>query len=331
MSDKILSISIAAYNSQDYLARAIDSCLTDNFDQMEIIVVDDGSTDNTGTIADAYAFEYPNSIRVIHKDNGHYGSAFNASLRIARGKYYKLLDSDDWFDTRALREYVDILNSSDADIALTSSIRHVEEVMELIDPAEKMDCGIYLSTNVEIKKIPEGISNLTFSTAFLREIGIELLEGCGYVDNELRIITWMKARSIRIDHLPLYNVYKGRPDQTTSLESLRQSAASSKRVFWSAYEKSWKDKEVKSLSAPELASINALGELASSYYIGILLSRLDKHDAISELRDYDCLLRETDRNIYEFAGKNRYVSLLRSTNFLLFPIIRKMLLARWKY
>lgn len=331
MKNKTLTISVAAYNSQDYLDRAIDSCLVNNLDQLEIIIVDDGSTDDTGIIADTYASEYPDSVKVIHKNNGHYGSAFNASLGIARGKYYKLLDSDDWLNKGALQEYIDILNASDADIALTPSVRHIEGETELIDPAGNLDSGVYASNDIGILKIPEGISNLTFSTAFLREIGIKLLEGCGYVDNELRIITWMKARRIQVNHLPLYNVYKGRADQTTSLESLQQNATASKKVFWSTFEKSWKGKDIKSPSASEIASLNALGDLASSYYISVLLSKLDKNDAANELRNYDYLLREAGEHIYKLAGKNRYVSLLRRTNFFLFPVVRKVLLARWKY
>lgn len=97
---KSISFVVPCYNSQDYMKRCIDSLLVGGKD-VEIIIVDDGSTDQTGAIADAYEAEHPDIVRVVHKENGGHGSGVNAGLQYATGMYFKVVDSDDWLDEQA--------------------------------------------------------------------------------------------------------------------------------------------------------------------------------------------------------------------------------------
>ena len=73
-------------------------------EDVEILIVDDGSTDNTAAIADEYARKYPTIVRAIHQENGGHGEAVNAGIRNATGLYFKVVDSDDWLDTDALKK-----------------------------------------------------------------------------------------------------------------------------------------------------------------------------------------------------------------------------------
>ena len=91
---KLLTVTVPCYNSQDYMANCIESLLPGS-DRVEIIVINDGSKDNTGAIADEYAAKYPNIVRVIHQENGGHGEGINQGLRHATGKYFKVVDSDD--------------------------------------------------------------------------------------------------------------------------------------------------------------------------------------------------------------------------------------------
>lgn len=100
---KYITFVVPSYNSQDYLHRCVDTLIPDN-DEIEIIIVNDGSTDKTAEIADAYAEKYPNTIRVVHKENGGHGSAVNTGLSLACGQYLKVVDSDDWLDDSALKK-----------------------------------------------------------------------------------------------------------------------------------------------------------------------------------------------------------------------------------
>ena len=91
---KLLTVTVPCYNSQDYMEKCIESLLRGG-ERVEIIVIDDGSKDNTGAIADRYAARYPETVKVIHQENGGHGAGINAGLKAATGKYFKVVDSDD--------------------------------------------------------------------------------------------------------------------------------------------------------------------------------------------------------------------------------------------
>ncbi len=100
---KLLSIAIPSYNSQDYMEHCIESLLVGGED-VEILIVDDGSKDMTGEIADRYAQKYPSIVKAIHQENGGHGEAVNAGIRNASGLYFKVVDSDDWVDEEAFHK-----------------------------------------------------------------------------------------------------------------------------------------------------------------------------------------------------------------------------------
>ena len=108
---KILSVAIPSYNSQDYMSNCIESLLPVGED-VEILIVDDGSKDDTGLIADRYQEQYPGIVRAIHQENGGHGEAVNTGLAHATGCFFKVVDSDDWVDEEAYRQIIDFLKET---------------------------------------------------------------------------------------------------------------------------------------------------------------------------------------------------------------------------
>lgn len=108
---KILTIAIPSYNSMDYMRNCIESLLPGGED-VEILIVDDGSKDETPAIADEYEAKYPSIIRAIHQENGGHGEAVNAGLRNATGFFYKVVDSDDWVDAEAYQKILAFLKEA---------------------------------------------------------------------------------------------------------------------------------------------------------------------------------------------------------------------------
>ena len=100
---KYISFAIPSYNSQEYMAKAIESILPGK-EEVEIIIVNDGSKDRTSEIAHEYMEKYPDIVKVVDKENGGHGDAVNAGLSHATGKYFKVVDSDDWVDEEALHK-----------------------------------------------------------------------------------------------------------------------------------------------------------------------------------------------------------------------------------
>ena len=119
---KYISFAIPCYNSQEYMAHAIETILTGGED-VEIIIVNDGSKDHTSEIGHEYAEKYPGIIRVIDKENGGHGDAVNYGLANAEGKYFKVVDSDDWVNTESLQNILNVLKKME---------EHGEEVDMLI-------------------------------------------------------------------------------------------------------------------------------------------------------------------------------------------------------
>jgi len=123
----LVSIVIPAFNSERYLATAVDSALGQTMDRHEVIIVDDGSSDSTGKIADDYQRQYPNCVRVIHQANAGLVEARNVAIRGARGKYLALLDSDDAWLPHHLAQSVDYLEAHPDCGLVHANIRRIDE------------------------------------------------------------------------------------------------------------------------------------------------------------------------------------------------------------
>lgn len=107
---KVLTVVVPAYNAQAYLKKNLDSfCIAGIPEDMEVLVINDGSTDRTGEIAEKYAARYPGRIHVFHKENGGHGSGINSGLSHASGLYFKIVDADDWVDPEAFKKLLAIL------------------------------------------------------------------------------------------------------------------------------------------------------------------------------------------------------------------------------
>lgn len=220
MSEKILSVSIAAYNVEKYLGIALDSIVACPLaDEVETIVVNDGSKDGTLSIAKDYARRYPNVVRVIDKENGGYGSTINASIQEASGKYYRLLDGDDWFDSDELAKLVRYLETAEADAVVTKyrSVRGDDE--KDIDLDHPYD-GVVYPIGLHLK---DSYSHhmMVFRTSVLRPVlsMYPITEHANYTDMEylLKAVTSMK--SIAYYDANVYRYRLGRKGQSVELES----------------------------------------------------------------------------------------------------------------
>lgn len=132
MNQPILSIIVPVYNVQDYLDTCIKSLISQTYERIEIILVDDGSTDDSGRICDRYA-DLDSRIQVIHKENGGLSDARNLGIEIAKGEYVGFVDSDDWISTKMYEVLLKNLEVSKADIAVCERVAVYPDRME--------DCG----------------------------------------------------------------------------------------------------------------------------------------------------------------------------------------------
>ena len=216
---KELSVIIPAYNMQDYLERCLKS-LIPAIDILDVIVVNDGSTDDTIKIAKQYFKKYPDSITVIDKENGGHGSAVNAGVKIAKGKYLRVLDADDWFSSADLEQYLKVLHTEPADLIVTEYSRDDLKKIENIklnyfeyEKPFKLNKIQELSPKLQIEFL--AIHSITVKTENYRREA-ELLEKTFYEDQEFVAKAILAADNFVVLPFNIYQYYIGRADQSVS-------------------------------------------------------------------------------------------------------------------
>ncbi len=232
--EKTLTISIAAYNVENYIRQTLDSLIDENFiDDLEILVIDDGGTDHTLEIAQEYAERYPQSVFPIHKDNGGYGSTINTGIELATGKYFKQLDGDDWYQTKNIKELLDIMKKVSVDCVLTDYLVYREAFEKFVykDQYEYMDEGEYAFDQSGIK---DRFSMYTsaFRTALLKEMSNRLSEHCFYTDIEYSALPLPYIETIFVLHKEIYIYRTGEDGQSVSVTGIEKHYKEHETVFW---------------------------------------------------------------------------------------------------
>ena len=217
LPDKVLTVSIAAYNMETYLRQTLDSLIDERvIGELEVFVVDDGSTDRTLEIAQEYASRYPNSIFAIHKENGGYGTTVNYSIAHATGKYFKLLDGDDWFDTEELVKLVMALRDIQDDLVFLP-YRHVyengrEEYVPAVSPRDNIGNGERLVLD-EVEKTVETHA-IVYRTEVLKRSGLTLPDHRLFTDGLYNSIPIAFCETARYFDICVYCYRLGREGQS---------------------------------------------------------------------------------------------------------------------
>ena len=170
---KLLTITIPCYNSQDYMEKSICSALTGG-DRVEIIIVDDGSSDNTLQIAKKYEEKFPNIVRVIHQENGGHGEAVNTGIKNATGLYFKVVDSDDCLGRKALEK---VLNLSLIHIYCTHPV--LPKIFDLIKIEDAFFLVMEYIDGIDLKKYVDEYG--TLSTKMLVKVMEQVCSGFYYL------------------------------------------------------------------------------------------------------------------------------------------------------
>lgn len=222
---KLLTIAIPCFNSQTYMGKCIESLLPGGED-VEIIIVNDGSKDDTLKIARQYADRFPNIIKVIDKENGGHGSAVNAGLSEASGLYYKVVDSDDWVNNTAYMQILELLKKviregKSLDMLISNFVYEKEgetrkKVMNYHHALPKDK----IFTWKDIKHFRLGqyilMHSVIYRTEMLRNCGLKLPEHTFYVDNIFVFNPMPYVKNMYYLDVNFYRYYIGREDQSVN-------------------------------------------------------------------------------------------------------------------
>ena len=221
---KLLTFAIPCYNSQDYMEHCIDSILPGGED-VEILIVDDGSSDRTAEIADEYARKYPTIVRAIHQENGGHGEAVNTGIRNATGLYFKVVDSDDWVDAEAYKKILDKLRelaggSVTLDMLLANYVYEKEGASHKRVMRQTGFPKDQVFTWSDVRHFYKGhyilMHSVIYRTKLLRECGLQLPKHTFYVDNIYVYKPLPYVRTMYYMDVDFYRYFIGREDQSVN-------------------------------------------------------------------------------------------------------------------
>ena len=222
---KLLSVAIPSYNSESYMRNCIESLLPGG-EEVEIIVVNDGSKDGTAAIADEYAAKYPTIVKAVHQENGGHGEAVNAGLRNATGLYYKVVDSDDWVNKEAYLKILETLaklvkSGEMIDMLISNYVYEKEgkarkKVMQYRSAFPKDQ--VFTWDDVKFLHVGQYIlmHSVIYRTQMLKDCALELPKHTFYVDNIYVYHPLPYVKKMYYMDVNFYRYFIGRGDQSVN-------------------------------------------------------------------------------------------------------------------
>ena len=280
MSQKLLTVTVPCYNSQDYMRGCVDSLLVGG-ERVEIIIIDDGSTDATGAIADEYASKYPTLVKVIHQENGGHGEGINQGAKHATGIYFKVVDSDDKM-SEDFPAFLDALETCEKEGGVDMVVTNYYYVHTDGVGDRSIDYSNALPQNriFEWKDIKRfrlhqmlTIHSSTFRTSLLKAWDEPLPQKIFYEDNLMICKNLPSVKKLYYFPKDLYRYWIGRPDQSV------QEAAVTKRYTHqlTVCEKSFMACDLDTIEEPKLKKY-LKHELFMLFGMAVTFARLNKSD-----------------------------------------------------
>ncbi|WP_404332244.1 glycosyltransferase family 2 protein [Mesobacillus maritimus] len=300
---KLLSVVIPCYNSQDYMKYCIESLLPGG-ESVEILIVNDGSVDQTAEIADEYAKKYPTIIKAIHQENGGHGEAVNAGIRNASGTYFKVVDSDDWVDTRAYLKILDTLakfatEDQSVDMMISNFVYEKEgakykKVMKYENVLPEGE----IFTWKDIKRFRKGqyllMHAVIYRTSILRECGLELPKHTFYVDNLYVYQPLEYVKNIYYLNVDFYRYFIGRDDQSVNekvmIKRIDQQIKVNKLMIDQVEINSIQDQKLREYMLHHLEIVTVVS--------AILLIRSGTEENLNKKKELWKYIKETDHELY---------------------------------
>lgn len=306
---KVISIVIPTYNMEVYLDKCLSSLLVNGMERVEVIVVNDGSSDKSYAIAQTYAVKYPDSFVVIDKKNGNYGSCINVGLHQATGKYIKILDADDSFYTANFEKMVMMLENLDVDLILTDFVRvysNREKRATLLFPSNQIidftkEC---LHNSNFLSRI--WMHNITYKRENLININYKQSEGIFYTDNEWKFKPMVTVKSAYYWNMPIYRYLLDREGQSVDddvkIKHIEDDILVTMRII--------KDLSDMIIMNPDMKIVfqdAAYRRILSIYKINILKRELYNNQ---HLLNFDSYLKNIAPELYHKVGKKKISKIL---------------------
>lgn len=318
---KILTITIPSYNVEKYIDKCVQSMLVDSIlDDIEILIVNDGSKDRTPQIAKCYVEKYPQTVRLIDKENGGHGSTINAGIREATGKYFKVVDGDDWLKTENLEHFIALLKSRDEDVIASDYMCIQDETYDVLAEKKVSADASYYGTvrNMDKGEVKDVIKmhGLTIRTSILKENNILIDEKCFYVDAEYIAYPMPFVSTVYYDDAFIYMYRLGRNGQSMDIRSMQRNRAMHKKVLNAML--AFYDKLPQMTEAKKAYIERVIAQMVENQFQIYISMGTDK-EIQKETAAWDKALLKKYPRVANSTNK-KSITLLRKTNYGILPI-----------
>lgn len=315
---KILTVVVPTYNIEKYIEKCLDSfVIPEVMEELEVLAVNDGSKDNSAGIARTYEERYPGTFRVIDKENGGHGSTINRGLSEASGKYFKVVDGDDWVEREPFLRLMECLKECSSDVVLSNYYwihdRTGKKKAEFPEPFPGVIYGKEYRFSEISDKVFMKMHAVTLRTEMIKGKIPPIDEHCFYVDMEYVLFPVPLIRTVTCIDAFVYMYRVGLPGQSMSVKSMQKNAANYDRVLKRLFG-FYEEQQEKKISESALAYLeNTIARMAASRF-KIFLSFPYSGGIKKEMRRFDGELLEKYPKIYR-AVRNRAVRILRKTGY----------------
>lgn len=320
--NKILTIAVPVYNMEKLLPRCLDSLVkAENLNDVEILIINDGSKDDSLKIAKQYEAKYPESIMAIDKPNGGWGTVINLAMQKATGKYFKILDSDDWFKTAEFEKLVNPLQTTDADLVASSYTEIYDNENPKTILFSKSICGKVMEFEKRLialqYKTDIPMATVCYKTQVLKDIGLQVADKY-YADVEYTLVPLSYIRTIIYTRFNVYQYYLGRVDHSTSTRGYINHSddfLNMVRKLVLYYESTKPQGTLKVFFQKELRKL-----IRFCYTLNLSTAyRGGSKEALESIKEFDSSLRETSPYLYRQVAKENvrgfipFIKIWRST------------------
>lgn len=316
--EKVLTVSVAAYNAAGDLPRCLESMLqTEVAQKLEIIVVNDGSKDDTADVARKYVNQYPDIVKLVDKENGGHGSTINTSIPLATGRYYKIVDSDDWVEKEGFERLVETLEKAEADLVLNPYLimkpGHFDAPI-LATPFRKPPQYGKQYRAEDISDIVIAMHAFTFKTDIVRKMGPVISEHCFYVDVEYTLFPFAYVKSYLCLEHPVYCYLLGTATQSMNMNNMIRRRDQHLHVVQRLILHHQEHGEKLSPAVRKLVEKRIRLAIVDQFRIFFCM---DPRESLPEAKAFDQWLKETSPDMYHktegVLGKQ--IRLIRSLDF----------------
>lgn len=328
--EKLLTITIPSYNTEKFMDVILPKLVSvKQLGLLEVLVIDDGSKDNTAQRAKFYENRFPNSIRVITKKNGGHGSAINTGIANATGKYFKVVDADDWLDTQQLDEFIKRLKTENVDIIYTPfntvDAKNGKEKLVNIKPQNIKWDEEYAFDRVRLSRLPS-IHCYSIKTSLLKNNNILIDENAFYVDVEFILYPLVFARSFKFIDLPMYYYQINQTQQSISITNMKKNKGRHLFVLRKINE-FMGDKLSQVAPIKRELIVTRMSQMVAAQFKIIVLFPISKQT----LRDLKVFRKEVaDKLIFDFSKINLPIKILLKSNFYTLPAIHFLAIIKMK-